>query len=118
MSAGVVHDPDSRSRSAWVVRRPTVGEVLDLLLGVGLLVLAGVVVVGLTDRPVLWWAVAGGMVLLGVRAVALLRAPEPRRPWEQSSPAVRSGVMNHYNGSHGGPLMGGDGGGGDGGGGC
>jgi hypothetical protein len=131
MSTGVVRErgtrrrPDRR-RPGRPTRRPTAGEVLDLLLGAGLLVLAGSLVVDVTGRPVLWWGVVAALLLLLVRAGTRLRAPGPPRSWDhRGSPAFRHAAAPMPPGFWGTPAGGaggwdgggaGGGGGGDGGG--
>ncbi len=131
MSTGVVRERGTRRhpgrrRPDRPTRRPTAGEVLDLLLGAGLLVLAGLLVVGVTGRPVLWWGVVAALLVLAARARTGLRAPGPPRSWDhRGSRAFRDGGTPTSPGMWGATTGGaggwdggaGGGGGGDGGGG-
>jgi hypothetical protein len=120
--------PTGRGRAA--LRRPTLGEALELLVGEGVVFGVGAAVVGVTGYPPLWWAVAGVMLVVGLRAAARLRGPEPRVRWDDGGSRYRTGSgsgsgylgpgagMAGYGGMAWMADGGGGGGGGDGGGGC
>lgn len=110
-------------RDTGVLRRPTVGEAVEQLVSQGVIVGVGAAVVGVTGSPLLWWAVAAVMAIVGARGLRVLLEPPARLPRGVGVYPIRHQGASTYGAaasstgysSFGGGLDGG-GGGGDGGG--